>query len=528
MGILYPMVSVVTEITMTALWHLLIVAAVSVIDCSPTGPSPPSTGQFRAAVYEHELTVPWTCTNKLCTREEAIQLMEINLAVLRGQVAEAASQGASIILLPEDGIHGYGFNRHTLPPFSEYVPAVADGANPCFEDSLDDVHVQVQLSCMAAENNIYVAATMVSVLADCDQCEDDSSQCFFNTHVVFDNTGALVGVYHKYNLWTSELPTFDVDTVPQLVTVDTEFGRLGLSVCADLMWKSPIVDLAQLSEIDTLLLPLSWWDLFPHQLAISNQDAWARGLQVNLLAANTHESEGWSTGSGIYTPDGHVAYYHDLSQGSGGKLLVADLDIKPVKREINWSGFANENVDNFETSQDQFSEIVYDDVYNFVPLTNDMTSAKVCTDDQSFCCIAEYEASFSSSTYSLGVFSGDHYKDGSVLGHWKMQMCTVIKCDPGNPGQTCAQDQSWDYDFLSRSDTVFNRLKLSGTFTEMAGVYPEVLFDSVSLVPDLVGVSLDGVLSLIEDVNMKPLVSMSLFGRVYHEDPDMPEQYCPA
>ena len=105
-----------------------------------------------------------------------------------------------------------------------------------------------------------------------------------------------MGVYHKYNLWTRELATYDVDPV----TVDTEFGLLGLSICADLMWKSPIVDLAELAQIDTLLLPLSWWDLFPHQLAISNQDAWARGLQVNLLAANTHDAAGWSTGSGIY------------------------------------------------------------------------------------------------------------------------------------------------------------------------------------------------------------------------------------
>ena len=32
--------------------------------------------------------------------------------------------------------------------------------------------------------------------------------------------------------------------------------------------------------MDTLLLPLSWWDMFPHQLAHSNEDAWARGLQV--------------------------------------------------------------------------------------------------------------------------------------------------------------------------------------------------------------------------------------------------------
>ena len=35
-----------------------------------------------------------------------------------------------------------------------------------------------------------------------------------------------------------------------------------------------------IGQVDTLLLPLSWWDMFPHQLAHSNEDAWARGLQV--------------------------------------------------------------------------------------------------------------------------------------------------------------------------------------------------------------------------------------------------------
>ena len=97
------------------------------------------------------------------------------------------------------------------------------------------------------------------------------------------------------------------------------------------MWETPIVDLVNLMDIDTLLLPLSWWDLFPHQLAHSNQDAWARGLQINILSANTHSSAGWSSGSGIYSSNGHLAYVHDLSTQSGGTLLVADLDIKPVK-----------------------------------------------------------------------------------------------------------------------------------------------------------------------------------------------------
>ena len=92
-----------------------------------------------------------------------------------------------------------------------------------------------------------------------------------------------------------------------------------------------------------------------------------------------------------------------------------------------------------------------------------MSEAKVCTDTGDFCCLAELEAEFTPDTvFSLGsicsttslsscsilfkhtcisgagVFRGDHYKDGSVAGHWRMEMCTVIKCDPGQP-DTCRQ-----------------------------------------------------------------------------------------
>ena len=35
--------------------------------------------------------------------------------------------------------------------------------------------------------------------------------------------------------------------------------------------------------MDNLLMPLSWWDMFPHQLAHSNEDAWARGLRCLLV-----------------------------------------------------------------------------------------------------------------------------------------------------------------------------------------------------------------------------------------------------
>ena len=52
---------------------------------------------------------------------------------------------------------------------------------------------------------------------------------------------------------------------------------------------------------------------------------------------------------------------------------------------------------------------MYDDLYNFVPLSSNMTRAKVCSDTGELCCIAEFEAEFPSGmVFSLG---GDTCRD---------------------------------------------------------------------------------------------------------------------
>ena len=335
--------------------------------------------------------------------------------------------------------------------------------------------------------------------------------------------------------------------------VDTEFGRLGFAICEDLLWRSPVVELVEEGGIDTLLIPLSWWDMFPHQLAHSNEDAWARGLQVflwlfgkskllcqvNLLAANNHVPSDWNSGSGIFTPVGHAAYYHNVTEGavspnpiplpgSGGRLLVADIPISTTPEFPHWSEYAKQNLDNYPNSEEEFTAVVYDDQFTFVPMDPTSRSAKVCTEDGSLCCLADFIFEEADEIFSLGVFSGTHTKDGSVSGSFYIEMCTIMKCDPNNVDM-CEQDKVKDYTYLTSSNTVFQKLQLSGTFSEEAKVYPEVLFHNTELIPEQVEISPEGVLLLrrIGD-SFDPVLSMSLFGRRYAEDSPLPDHFCPG
>ena len=51
------------------------------------------------------------------------------------------------------------------------------------------------------------------------------NSCMYNTLVLYDNTGMLVAKYHKWNLFNTEMPWFNIDPEPQNVYVDTDFGE---------------------------------------------------------------------------------------------------------------------------------------------------------------------------------------------------------------------------------------------------------------------------------------------------------------
>lgn len=93
--------------------------------------------------------------------------------------------------------------------------------------------------------------------------------------------------FSQFNLFRLERQ-FDFPKEPELVTFDTNFGKFGLFTCFDILFHDPAVALVSQLSVDTILFPTAWMNVLPHLTAIEFHSAWAMGMHVNLLAANTH------------------------------------------------------------------------------------------------------------------------------------------------------------------------------------------------------------------------------------------------
>ncbi|KAF4024584.1 hypothetical protein G4228_016613 [Cervus hanglu yarkandensis] len=244
---------------------------------------------FKAAVYEHAVILP-SDTKTPVSPGEALFLMNKNIDILEKAIKQAAEQqGAQIIVTPEDALYGWKFTRETIFPYLENIPDPQVNWIPCQDPRrFGHTPVQARLSCLAKNNSIYVVANM----GDKKPCNSSHTKCpsnghyQYNTNVVYDKTGKLVARYHKYHLYR-ELQ-FDVPEKPELVTFNTTFGKFGIFTCFDILFHDPAVTLVKDFHVDTILFPTAWMNVLPLLTAIEFHSAWAMGMRVNLLAANTH------------------------------------------------------------------------------------------------------------------------------------------------------------------------------------------------------------------------------------------------
>lgn len=160
--------------------------------------------------------------SEVATSIAAVQMVstpvpEENFAAVRRLVAQAASQGAQLVLLPEYwsmmGLHETDKIGHA--------------------ERLDDGPIQKLMADLATQHRVWLIGGTLPLVAP-------EAGKVFNTTLVYDPSGARVMRYDKIHLFSFSKGDESYDEartiVPgrQVATFDGPFGKVGLSVCYDL------------------------------------------------------------------------------------------------------------------------------------------------------------------------------------------------------------------------------------------------------------------------------------------------------
>ncbi len=235
-----------------------------------------------------------------------------NLARAAERTVQAAARGADLVVLPE--CLDVGWTDSRARELAEPIPGPSS-----------DV-----LCAAARENRIWLAAGLT---------EQDGDKVR-NAAILIDRTGAIRVRHRKIN----ELAFARALYTPgeELRVVDTEFGRIGLNICADNYVDSLHLATAQIAMGARMIVSPSSWAVPPgHDDAVTPYVEWEEpyrtlgqrhGVAVvgvsNVGPVVTGEWAGWSCiGRSLATdPRGEI-----LAKGSYGvdadELLVVDLEL---------------------------------------------------------------------------------------------------------------------------------------------------------------------------------------------------------
>lgn len=197
------------------------------------------------------------------TRIAAIQMVsgpsvQANIAEAGRLIAQAAAGGAQLVALPEYfGILG-----------------MKDTDKVDVREPLGDGPIQAFLSNTARQHGIWIVGGSVPLAAN-------DPRKVRNSSLVYDASGKLAARYDKIHLFGfqmgeelyHEAATIEPGDTP--ITVDTPFGRLGLSICYDLRFPELY---RAMKEVDIILVPSAFtettgrahWETLLRARAIEN------------------------------------------------------------------------------------------------------------------------------------------------------------------------------------------------------------------------------------------------------------------
>jgi len=245
---------------------------------------------------------------------------DANLEVIAARVAEAAGQGARLVLLQELHNGAYFCQHESVAEFDQ-------------AESIPGPSTQ-RLGALAKQHGVVIVGSLF---------ERRAAGLYHNTAVVLDSDGSLAGKYRKMHIPTD--PGFhekfyftpgDLGFQP----IDTAVGRLGVLVCWD-QWYPEAARLMALAGAELLLYPTAiGWDPDDAQDEKDRQrNAWvlshrghavANGLPVLSCNRVGHEASPKAASGIDFWGNSHVLGPQGeflAEAGTEPQLLVVDVDL---------------------------------------------------------------------------------------------------------------------------------------------------------------------------------------------------------
>ncbi len=188
--------------------------------------------------------------------------IDANLAQAENLISEACTQGAKLILLPEN----FAFFAKTDDQYIKHAEVEGEG------------HIQHFLKQQAKRNNCYIVGGTIAL-------KGTNASKVFAAVLMIDPEGQQIARYNKVHLFDVTVPDSDeryqesdvFEAGDASIVVETPIGRIGLCVCYDLrfpeMFRSMLekgIDIIVVPSAFTKLTGQAHWEILLRARAIEN------------------------------------------------------------------------------------------------------------------------------------------------------------------------------------------------------------------------------------------------------------------
>eukprot|EP01133_Synstelium_polycarpum_P015247 gene15247-18049_t len=463
-----------------------------------------STAQSSSTYYTGAIVEYSPVTNNYSdpfTPDNAVAYMLSNLDNYSQYCADAQEAGVQIIVFPEYGILGEGFNtRDQVLPFLETIPDPKQSSSPitpCTDSDFDDRVILQTVSCMAIKYNMIVVVDM----GDLQPCSNSTApgcpadgRFQYNTQVAFSAQGALLARYHKSHLF-GENSYFD-QASPVATTFVADFGAVqvtfGMMICFDIMFEQPQTDLLAMGVQH--LVYSSEWDNGNYLYAREMQQTWSYVSKANLLAANIGLFL-YTSGSGIYSGGNVLASVVNPTTNPESKLLIAQLPITPMASQspaAQQQPIIGSLSDLMSLSSGQ--GLNDSTVVPFTPTP--LQKATLTSSNNGLNCSVSYTMGDTNSNEMFALISNNNI----FMDYFYIQACYVAIC-PGNTLDGCEM-------MSFTSNTTFTSMTITGNFSPEYHLNPTVATNPMG---NFLGQYVNASNTFQAEIN-EPLIMLSLMG----------------